>query len=208
MTFGALKPWERPETGSPAAFAARLRALIPVLETERLSLRAPTMEDFPAFAEIEMSERAVYMGGPLNREDTWLDFTQCLASWMLNGYGMWTVVTKDGALQGFVTVCRGFEDLEPELGYFFLESATGKGFASEAAKAARQWAVDTLEVRSLVSYIDGKNTASMRVSEKVGGRRDMVSEQVFSGTEYEGDLVYRHWPLQGHPDVALERALG
>jgi len=148
------------------------------------------------------------MGGPLNREDTWLDFTQCLASWMLNGYGLWTVTTKDEAVQGFVTVCRGYEDLEPELGYFFLESATGKGFAAEATKAARNWATLTLKVGSLVSYIDGKNTASTRVAEKVGGRRDTVAEQVFSGTDYEGDVIYRHWPLQGRPDVALERALG
>ena len=208
MTLGALKPWERPETGSPAAFAARFRAVIPMLETERLTLRAPMMEDFPAFAEIEMSERAVFMGGPLNREDTWLDFTQCLASWMLNGYGMWTVTTKDAVVQGFVTVVRGYEDLEPELGYFFLEPATGKGFASEAAQAARDWAIKTLNVGSLVSYIDGKNTASTRVAAKVGGRRDTASEQNLEGTEYEGDVVFRHWPLQGRPDVALERALG
>jgi RimJ/RimL family protein N-acetyltransferase len=179
-----------------------------VLETERLILRAPVMEDFPAFAEIEMSDRAVFMGGPLSREDTWFDFTQCLASWMLNGYGLWTVTTKDETLQGFVAVCRGYEDLEPELGYFFLASGTGKGFASEAVKAARDWAIETLNVGSLVSYIDGKNAASMRVAEKVGGRRDTVAEQVFSDTDYEGDVVYRHWPLQGRPDVALERAFG
>ncbi|MCY4334357.1 MAG: GNAT family N-acetyltransferase [Litoreibacter sp.] len=208
MTLGALKPWERPETGKPAANAARFQSLIPVLETERLILRAPIMEDFPAFAEIEMSDRAIYMGGPLNREDTWLDFTQCLASWMLNGYGMWSVTTKDGALQGFVTIVRGYEDLEPELGYFFRAEAEGKGYASEAAKAARDFGIDEIGVGSLVSYIDGKNAASVNVAAKIGGTRDRASEQIFEGTDYTGDVVYRHWPKNGRPDVALEKALG
>lgn len=195
MTLGPLHPWETPETGGPAVFAAGLRAGIPVLETERLRLRAPMMEDFVPFAEISMSDHARYMGGPLTRSETFLDFAQCISSWLLNGYGMFTV-EAEGEVVGFATLVRGCDDdedresgdLEPELGYFFLPQYCGKGYATEAARAVRDWGIETLNVGSMVSYIDRHNTPSVNVAEKLNAWRDTPHP------DFPEDHVYRHWP--------------
>ncbi|MEO1239172.1 MAG: GNAT family N-acetyltransferase, partial [Pseudomonadota bacterium] len=51
----------------------------------------------------------------------------------------------------------------------------GKGYATEAATAARDWAVSTLSPARLVSFIDPANTASQAVAKRLGadnsGRR-------------------------------------
>lgn len=38
--------------------------MIPTLESERLLLRAPAMQDWPAYQELMLSQRAAHMGGP------------------------------------------------------------------------------------------------------------------------------------------------
>lgn len=202
MRMAARRPthepraWEQPSTGPAAALAAKLQARLPVLETARLTLRAPPrIEDFDAYAAILMSERAVHMGGPFDRREAWLDFTQVIATWHLRGHGLWTVTRKtDSTILGFVLIGMEQGDQEPELGYFFLEEAEGKGYAAEAAEAARDHA-RTLELPALVSYIDPPNTRSRNLAERVGGAsRDTGAEGILD----DKVLVLRHW---GGPDT-------
>ncbi|MGB5066295.1 MAG: GNAT family N-acetyltransferase [Albidovulum sp.] len=184
-----IRPWEQPSTGPAAAFAASLCALIPAIETGNLRLRAPRIGDFDDWAAIECDERGRYLGGPMRREDSWLDFTQATATWLLRGHGLWSVESKaDRALFGFVLI--GFEpgDHEPELGYLFSEAAEGRGLALEAARAARSHAFDTLGWDTLVSYIDHGNDRSVRLAERLGATRDQGAEAAFD----EPVLVYRH----------------
>ena len=182
-------PWEQPSTGPAAALAAKLQALLPVIETARLILRAPRIEDFDAYAAILMSERAVHMGGPFDRREAWLDFTQVIATWHLRGHGLWTVTDKtDNTTLGFVLIGMEQGDQEPELGYFFLEEAEGKGYAAEAAGAARDHA-RALELPALVSYIDPPNTRSRTLAERVGATRDATAEGALDAEV----LVLRHW---------------
>ena len=182
-------PWEQPSTGPAADFAAKLQALLPVLETARLILRAPRIEDFDAYAAILMSDRAVHMGGPFDRREAWLDFIQVIATWHLRGHGLWTVTDKaDGSILGFVLIGMEQGDQEPELGYFFLKEAEGKGYAAEAAEAARDHA-RTLELPALVSYIDPPNTRSRSLAERVGATRDAGAEGILD----DKVLVLRHW---------------
>ena len=63
----------------------------------------------------------------------------------------------------------------------------GKGFASEAAERARAHGYRTLKLARLVSYIDPGNTASQRVAEKLGARRE--GEFLLKGKKHH---VYLH----------------
>lgn len=196
MTAGATYPWEVPSTGAAAAFAAGLRARLPQLETARLVLRAPVIEDFEPYRAILMSPRAVYMvDEPLTRRETWLDFAQVLSTWLLRGHGLWTITHKQsGAVLGFTLI--GFEegDREPELGWFLTEEAEGCGYAFEAAGAVRDWGLSRLELPALVSYIDPPNTRSIRLAERLGAWHDAAASAELS-VEQEADVhVYRHWP--------------
>lgn len=165
-----------------------LMAGIPTLATARLTLRAPVLDDFPHLVAIDASVGDASLRTRGGRNGTWSDFMQMTATWLLRGHGWWTVSDGNAAL-GFVGV--GFEpgDREPELGYLFTPAARGRGFATEAATAARDWARDTARLSSLVSYISDDNTASQNVARKLGASRDRAAETALDET---GVQVWRH----------------
>lgn len=184
-----MHPWERPSTGPAAALAARFGALVPAIATGPLTLRAPRIEDFDAWAEIERGPRGRFVGGPMTRSDAWRNFAQSVATWLLRGHGLWTVAAREGdAVLGFVLL--GFEpgDREPELGFLFRAAAEGRGHAFAAARAARDHAFGALGWTALVSYIDPGNDRSVRLAERLGAVRDREAEAAFD----EPVLVYRH----------------
>ncbi|MGI3186504.1 GNAT family N-acetyltransferase [Nioella aestuarii] len=183
-------PHEIPATGPAATFAAQLQAALPMLDTDRLILRAPRIEDFEIYAAIGESERGRYLvDDNTDRDALWLDFAQMVACWLLRGHGVWTVETRDtGKTIGFVLL--GFEpgDHEPELGYLFLPEAECHGYAQEAARAARAYAFDTLGLKTLVSTIDHDNARSIRLTERLGAARDSAAEAAHN----HAIQVYRH----------------
>jgi len=189
-------PWEAPATGAAAAFAASLRAQLPQIETARLILGAPTIEDFEPYRAILMSPRAVYMvDEPLSRRETWLDFVQGIATWHLRGHGLFTISLKGtGEVLGFTLIGMEEGDREPELGWFLTEAAEGQGYAFEAAHSVRDWGLGTLELPSLVSYIDPPNSRSIRLAERLGGWHDAAASAELSEAQGTDVHVYRHWP--------------
>ncbi|MDJ0628204.1 MAG: GNAT family N-acetyltransferase [Rhodobacter sp.] len=193
MTGPVPYPHEAPPTGASAALAADLRAQLPRLETPRCILRAPEITDFATYREIVMSDRAQFMvDEPLDREDAWLDFAQCVAGWLLRGHGLWTIRSRAGnKVLGFVLICMEFGDREPELGWFVTAEAEGQGYAFEAALAARDHGLAALSLPSLVSYVDPGNARSIRLAKRLGARRDDDAARAFD----EPLLVYRHAPV-------------
>lgn len=184
-----IAPHERLATGAAAAFAGRVQSVLPRLETDRLRLRPPRIEDFEAYAEIALSPRGRYLTEDQTRDAAWYDFCQMTATWVLRGQGLWTVEDRDaGQCLGFVLL--GFEpgDNEPELGYLFLPAAEGQGYAREAAEAARRYGFTVLDLPTLVSTIDPTNTRSRRLAERMGAVRDPKAESAYDGAI----LVYRH----------------
>lgn len=166
-------PHERPLPGPAADFAAMLSAGLPVLETARLRLRALRLADFDAWAEILCGPAAPLLGGPFRRDDAFVEFAASAGMWLLRGFGPWAVESKAGGpVLGFVLI--GFEpgDQEPELGYLFRPMAEGKGYATEAAIAARDHAFGTLKMDRLVSYIDPENAPSLRMAQRLGAVRE------------------------------------
>lgn len=169
--------------------ATQMEMCVPTLETARLTLRAVRLTDFDTFFAILSSERAVYMDGPFERDEAWLEFAHCAAGWLLRGAGYFTAeLRQTGEIVGFVGMGMEFGDQEHELGFFLTETAEGKGYATEAAEAVRDFALGFQEVPSLVSYIDPPNTASAAVAERLGATRDSDAENLFE----EPVQVWRH----------------
>lgn len=182
------------ETPPKAHARPEIVAAIPVLETARLRLRPPQLNDFPVLIEIEESLADTDLRSD-TREEAWFNFMQMSATWLLRGHGWWTVEDRSGQSCGFVGL--GFEpgDREPELGYLLTADARGKGYATEAAMAARDHARHHLQLPSLVSYISPKNAASRNVAQKLGAARDSKTEAELGPDSAE---VWRHW----HPSEA------
>lgn len=187
-------PCETPSIGAAAALAANFQSLVPVLETERLCLRAPHIGDFKYYAEITVGPRGQHILEDPTREAAWYDFTQMIAGWTLRGHGLWTVELKsDGTVLGFVLL--GFEpgDHEAELGFMLRAVAEGKGYAREAALAARDYGYAVLEMPTLVSTIEPANKRSCKLAERLGARRDLKAEAAMP----DDILVYRHPAPEG-----------
>lgn len=185
-----IAPHERPSTGPTAALAGRMQALIPVVETERLRLRAPRIGDFDAYAGIACGPRGAGIGGPMTRDEAWADFMQVTGTWLLRGHGCWTIEDRNtGELLGFVLI--GFEpsDREPELGFLLVAGAEGRGIAAEAAIAARDHGFGPLGLASMVSYVSEHNRRSIALAERIGGIRDIPEDWDEPDT-----LVFRHHP--------------
>jgi RimJ/RimL family protein N-acetyltransferase len=185
-------PHLAPIPGPAAAFAAGLRVALPVLETARCVLRAPVLEDAPAWIAIMVPDAEGHLGGPHDAADAFREFAATVGLWLLRGHGLWTVTDRADAVLGFVLV--GFEpgDRVPELGWLFLPEARGQGLATEAAAAARDWARAEAGLPALVSYIDPGNAASRRLALRLGARADGAIPDPVSGAEAE---VWRHFPL-------------
>ena len=175
-----------PPRGAAAAAAAAHRASVPELETERLRLRAPVLDDLPAWTEI----CAAWPTGAISAETAWEEFSYYTSGWMLHGHGLWAVELHDGPLVGFVHVGLEWDDWEPELGWMLIAEHRGKGYATEAAQAAATYARDILP--TFVSYIDPMNTASQRVAERLGARRDAQREAEIQRVDGHAAHVWRH----------------
>jgi RimJ/RimL family protein N-acetyltransferase len=179
-------PHETPIPGPAAVLAAELAARLPQPVTPRLRLRAPRLGDAGPWADILTGPAGPHLGGPFTRDEAFTEFAATVGLWLLRGHGLWTVEPRDGgAVLGFVLV--GFEpgDREPELGMLFLPAAEGRGYAQEAATAAREHAFGAAGLPALVSYIDPANQRSRRLAARLGA----VPDGMIDGAE-----VWRHRP--------------
>lgn len=172
----------------------------PTLHTPRLTLRAHVMADLDALCDVFESDRARFMGGPVPRREAWRWLASEVAMWDLMGHGAWGIERKDGTFLGQIGILRPPHFPERELGWTLLEGAEGKGYAQEAATAARHWAWaqgwDTL-----VSYITPGNSRSIALAGRLGATHDPEAPLPEGETAAE-TIVYRHHPdADGNPEA-------
>lgn len=146
---------------------------VPILTTERLVLRGFRARDLDAYADMmaDMEVQRFLAGRAFSREDSWNSMATFLGSWELLGYGMFAV-EHGSAFIGRVGIYHPLDWPEPELGWSLTPSAWGKGFATEAASAVKEWVLAAHGWSRLVSFIASENTRSQRVAEKLGAVRD------------------------------------
>jgi len=175
--------------------------IIPRLETERLVLRAPEMGDFEPFAAFYASDRAKYVGGPLNREGAWRMLAMEIGHWTLAGFGRWIVDVKDGpSTVGLVGLFAPEGWPEPEIGWDLFAGNEGKGYATEAALAARSYAYDVLGWTTAISLVKPGNEASARVAERMGAKPDGD----FAHERHGAVHIWRHLPPEDIADGGME----
>ncbi len=161
----------------------------PTLETERLILRAPQLSDAEAHAAFMASERAEFVGGPTTTERAWRVLALEVGHWVLRGFGRWVLIEKGADTPiGIVGLWRPEGFPENELGWDLFDDAMGKGYATEAARAARAYAYQTLGWTTLTSMIDPRNAASAAVATRLGAAFDYEYEHPHFGPV----TIWRH----------------
>ena len=183
------RPWLNPLAQAETARAA-IADTVGVIETARLRLRAPRIEDWQVLEPIWTTKRAVFIGGPFGPETAYLDFCQAIAGWVLRGVGGYTIEDRaTGEVFGLAGLFVDWGDPEPELGWLLTESAEGKGIALEAATAIRDHLFGGLGFDQVVSYIDAPNTRSITLAERMGA---ICDPEPLPDTGDDVVLVYRH----------------
>lgn len=149
------------------------------LETERLILRMFCEDDFEWYAKTCADPEVMrFLGGkPFSRLEAWRHMAFLVGHWHLRGYGHWAVEEKaGGALVGRIGLLNpegwpGFE-----LGWALAREHWGKGYATEGARRALEYAFTQLGREHVISLIHPENRASIRVAERLGERPEGTAE--------------------------------
>ena len=120
-----------------------------------------------------------YIGGrPFSGEEVWARLIRYVGHWALMGFGFWLIEEKSTASfageLGFANFKREIEPPlgnTPELGWALATRVHGKGYATEAVRAALSWGDARLDAAQTVCLIHPENLASIRVAHKCGYRQ-------------------------------------
>jgi len=167
---------------------------MPTLKTTHLCLRPWTLEDAPRLLEI-MREEQIFKyfppSTPSTLEKAERYISHHVTHWQEYGYGHWAVTLAD---TGQLTGWNGLEFLpgtnETEVAYLLSGSARGKGYATEAARAAVQFGFQAACLESIIGLVHPENLASVRVLEKCGLR--FIDEKFYFGIKVRRYRIARH----------------
>lgn len=143
-----------------------------ILETERLYLREMNQGDFHSLCEILQDERTMYAyEGAFSDQEVqeWLD--RQISRYEKWNFGLWAVILKE--TDKMIGQC-GFT-MQPwkasevlEIGYLFNRLYWHRGYATEAARACKKYAFETLGASEVCSIIRDTNLASQNVAVRNG----------------------------------------
>ena len=140
---------------------------IPVLETERLVLRAPRLGDVKAVAVLANDRRIAENTARIPHPYRTGDAEDFIATANQGSEMVFLITQRNGAAIG---AC-GLHDVAgqpPEIGYWLGAKFWGKGYATEAVRALIDHAFTDLDYEALQSSARVTNPASRRVLEKCG----------------------------------------
>ncbi len=162
---------------------------IPVIRTKRLTLRGHERDDFTKSAALWGDARVTRFitGRPSSNSESWSRFLNYAGHWTLLGFGYWLVEESEtGRFIGEVGLADFKRDIKPsfdgapEAGWVLSPAAQGKGYATEATRAALAWGEAELKMTRCVCILDPRNDASAKVAEKCGFT--LLAETEFMGS--------------------------
>jgi RimJ/RimL family protein N-acetyltransferase len=153
------------------------------IHTERLLLRPPTVSDVQPMFEIHQDPDVMrFVGKPGDISVAWRNVAMMIGHWQMLGYGMWIVVNRDdGQVIGRAGLWNEAGGPGLELGWLIRKSGWGRGYATEAARAALIWAWQHAGGDHIISVIHAENHPSIRIAEKLG--QQLEKSEMVNGSE-------------------------
>lgn len=186
-----------------------------MIETKRLLLRPMRAEDVDPLLRVfgDPKVMASFDAEPFDRDQTQRWVQRNFVHQDRHGYDLFVVILKESGeligdcgpeemeLDGVSGAPTAAAGAAIELGYDFRNDHWNQGFATEAAKAVRDYAFDTLPLPRLISLVRQGNTTSRRVAEKIGMRRERDIQRV--GHPYWLFTIGApdHQPASGRPPI-------
>ena len=152
-----------------------------IADIPRLQLRYFEPEDVLPLSQLLADPEVMRfsVAGPKTTEQTQSLVDSCRTEYETNGYALYAVVYKeDRRLIGY---CGFMPQLvsdvpEIELGYRLHPAYGGRGLGTEAARAAVQYAANTLKLERLVAVIEADNIGSVKVALRAGMHKETETE--------------------------------
>jgi RimJ/RimL family protein N-acetyltransferase len=142
----------------------------PAIETQRLLLRVPDASDFDAWAAMMAdAEVARFIGGLQHRAVAWRAFLSVVGAWQIQGYAMFSVIEKASG-RWIGRLGPWFPEGWPgaEVGWSLVRDCWGRGYATEGATAAMDYAFNVLGWPEVIHAIAPENSNSAAVAARLG----------------------------------------
>jgi RimJ/RimL family protein N-acetyltransferase len=152
-----------------------------VLSTERLVLRPVTADDHPALLAHWTHpdvRRFLFDGAPLSSAEVAETIEDSIGDFAGHGYGIWLIELGSGPRPGpgpgpgpglvGTAGLRPLEESGLEIFYSLAPAAWGHGYATEAARAVVEFALDSLSLPEVLAEVDEGNAASVAVVKRLG----------------------------------------
>ena len=145
-----------------------------------------------------------FLGGPQSETEAEAVSRRIADHWAEHGFGLWAVeVVETGTFAGFTGLSRpGFDaPFAPavEVGWRLAREAWGRGYATEAARAAAGYGFGAAGLEEIVSFTAVANVRSRAVMERLGMTRHPRDD-------FDHPLVPEGHPLRRHVLYRLRRA--
>ena len=151
-----------------------------IIETDRLLLCTFTPEDATLIYNLNLDPEVIrYTLDPILDIEHAREVLEktILPQYALYNHGRWAVLTKSGKeFIGWCGLKARPERNEIDLGYRFIKSAWGNGYATEAACACIKYGFEKLHLERIVGRAMPENKGSLRVLEKCG--MNFIGEEV------------------------------
>jgi RimJ/RimL family protein N-acetyltransferase len=147
------------------------------LRTARLTLRPWREDDRSVFAALNADPEVTRdLGGPLSRAASDAKLDRYRAAFEQHGFSRLAIEDRQGAFVGYAGVMPAAFDhpLAPhaEIGWRLVRSAWGKGYATEAARAALDDVFARVGLEEVLAYTAVDNLRSQAVMARLGLRRE------------------------------------
>jgi RimJ/RimL family protein N-acetyltransferase len=145
-----------------------------ILETKRLILRTWQQSDLEPMTKINLDPKVMeYFPSTFKKQETIAFINKINSHYDKHGFTLYAVEIKETQqFIGFVGLLNTNFDAHftpaTEIGWRLGSEFWGKGYATEAAKAVLDYAINELNIDEVVSFTSAINKASIRVMEKIG----------------------------------------
>ncbi len=171
-----------------------------VLTTPRLLLRRWREADREPFAELNAHPEVIeFLPRPLSRTESDALLTRLESHFEQRGFGLWAVETASTPFIGFIGLSvPGFDaHFTPciEIGWRLARASWGRGYATEGARRALDFAFESLGIEEVVSFTAVDNVRSRRVMERLemeyDPRDDFDHPALAPGHPLRAHVLYR-----------------
>jgi RimJ/RimL family protein N-acetyltransferase len=158
------------------------------IETERLILRIPSLDDLDRWTEMLTDAKAAqFIGGPQPRPVVWRMILSMVGAWHVTGVSMFSVIEKERGLWiGRIGPWQPLDWPGTEVGWGLHPDAWGKGYALEAAIASMDYAADSLGWTEIIHCINAENAPSQALARRLGSR---ILRQARLPAPYQHEVV-------------------